>query len=84
MLVAVTEDQLVGFASFGKSRDADATSEVGELCGLYVHLDSNQRGRALYHRRGWCPDGAQQREERPGVVLAEVRYRRALDVGHVR
>jgi GNAT superfamily N-acetyltransferase len=34
--VAQAEDRVVGFASFGRSRDADAGDEVGEIPAIYV------------------------------------------------
>jgi GNAT superfamily N-acetyltransferase len=38
-------------------------------------LASNARARRFYEAAGWAPDGAEETEERPGVVLREVRYR---------
>lgn len=35
-LVAVMEDQVVGFCSLGPSRDADAAGSTGEVYALYV------------------------------------------------
>lgn len=35
-VVAGVNGQLVGYATVGPSRDADATSDVGQLAGLYV------------------------------------------------
>ncbi len=41
-------------------------------------LESNVRARRFYEAAGWCPDGAGKVEERPGVLLREVRYSIAL------
>lgn len=38
----------------------------------------NERGRKFYEAAGWRPDGEVVREETGGVVLDELRYRRAL------
>ncbi len=35
-LVAEEEDRIVGFASFGRSRDDDATERTGEIPAIYV------------------------------------------------
>lgn len=37
-------------------------------------LDTNLRARRFYEAAGWQPDGATKVEERPGVMLHEVRY----------
>jgi ribosomal protein S18 acetylase RimI-like enzyme len=39
-------------------------------------LDSNQRARGFYERRGWSPDGAVKHGERGGSAITELRYRR--------
>lgn len=44
-------------------------------------LAGNRRGREFYGAMGMVPDGAEKREERPGVLLEEVRDRMALKVG---
>lgn len=44
LLVARVDSLLVGFASFGKSRDADAPPKRGELWALYVHPDAWSTG----------------------------------------
>lgn len=41
-------------------------------------LDSNKRTRRWYERQGWRSDGATKSEEGRGLVLNEVRYRRAI------
>jgi ribosomal protein S18 acetylase RimI-like enzyme len=43
-LVAAFDGRIVGFASVGRSRDADAGRRVGELAALYVHPDSWRAG----------------------------------------
>lgn len=37
-------------------------------------LRSNQRARRFYEAAGWRPDGASKTEERPDMLLEEVRY----------
>lgn len=44
LLVGRVDSSLVGFASFGKSRDADAPPKRGELWALYVHPDAWSTG----------------------------------------
>jgi GNAT superfamily N-acetyltransferase len=41
-------------------------------------LDGNARARRFYEITGWSADGSHKVEERPGVTLHELRYRRAL------
>jgi len=41
-------------------------------------LDSNARARRFYEKAGWVADGTTKTEERPGVLLREVRYRASL------
>jgi len=36
MLVAEIEDEIVGFSSFGPSRDGDASPDIGELYAIYL------------------------------------------------
>ena len=43
-------------------------------------LDGNERAGSFYARRGWRADGAVKSQERGGVALPELRYRRALEV----
>ena len=43
-------------------------------------LDGNERAGSFYARRGWWADGAVKSQERGGVALSEIRYRRALEV----
>ena len=43
-------------------------------------LDGNERAGSFYARRGWRADGAVKSQERGGVALPEIRYRRALEV----
>jgi ribosomal protein S18 acetylase RimI-like enzyme len=49
-VVCVIDGQIVGFASFGSARDADATPDTAELIGLYVHPRRWRQGigRALW------------------------------------
>jgi len=44
---------------------------------LWVHPD-NQRARRFYERAGWCPDGAERRDEIMGVEVPGIRYRLGL------
>jgi L-amino acid N-acyltransferase YncA len=50
LLVAEAKGEIVGFASFGDSRDADARAGCGELRALYVHPGAwgTGTGRALW------------------------------------
>lgn len=41
-------------------------------------LRANDRARAFYEAGGWSADGAERTEERPGVSLDEIRFRRSL------
>lgn len=41
-------------------------------------LANNQRARTFYEAAGWTPDGAHRTEERPGILLDEVRYHLTL------
>ncbi len=41
-------------------------------------LETNMRARRFYEAAGWLPDGARKTDERPNVVLHEVRYRVTL------
>lgn len=42
-------------------------------------LDTNERARRFYAADGWRPDGAAKLDDnRPGLTLSEVRYRRSL------
>jgi GNAT superfamily N-acetyltransferase len=41
-------------------------------------LDTNSRARRFYEAAGWHADGAVKQDGRRGLVLNEVRYRRAL------
>jgi GNAT superfamily N-acetyltransferase len=41
-------------------------------------LDTNARARAFYEHMGWYDDGVTKNDDRGGVVLSEIRYRRAL------
>jgi GNAT superfamily N-acetyltransferase len=44
VLVAVTEEEIVGFCSLAPSRDAGALAACGEITALYVHPSSWRRG----------------------------------------
>ena len=44
----------------------------------------NERARRLYEAAGWRTDGAARDQEVLGVVVPEVRYRRALGRGSTR
>lgn len=45
-----------------------------DAAGLWT-LATNVRARTFYEAHGWHVDGAEKVEERPGLVLHEVRYR---------
>jgi ribosomal protein S18 acetylase RimI-like enzyme len=44
VIVALAEAKVVGFVSFGRSRDADAPAQAGEIWALYVHPEFWSRG----------------------------------------
>jgi GNAT superfamily N-acetyltransferase len=48
-----------------------------DAASLWV-LDDNPRARAFYEREGWGVDGMRKRGEFLGLLVDEVRYRRAL------
>lgn len=50
LVIGVSDGSTVGFASFGRSRDADASPDRGELWALYVHPSawSTGAGRELW------------------------------------
>ena len=41
-------------------------------------LPGNERARRFYEATGWAPDGTERVKEVLGVVVSEIRYRRAL------
>lgn len=41
-------------------------------------LDTNTRARAFYEAHGWSADGTTKNDDRHGITITEVRYRRAL------
>ena len=53
--------------------------EMGFQEAVLWVLDSNARARRFYEREGWSADGVVKKEERPGFVLRQVRYRRRLN-----
>ncbi|MDT0158206.1 GNAT family N-acetyltransferase [Microbacterium sp. ARD32] len=112
-LVVLDGEQIVGWASFGAARDADAAGVAagsGELWGIYAHpdawstgvghllltaveraladaghasaylwvLEGNSRASAFYERHGWHADGGRKVDERPGMVLQELRHVKRL------
>lgn len=60
-------------ASAEKQLLADGFTEAT----LWV-LTSNERARRFYQRCGWSTDGGIKQDQREGVVVDEVRYRRTL------
>jgi len=104
-LVVEREQRVVGWASFGRARDADAVADA-ELWGIYAHPDAfgtgvghllisavedalrdqgytsaylwvlagNSRASDFYERHGWHADGGTKVDERPGLVLNELRH----------
>ena len=114
-LVVLDGSRVVGWASFGDARDADADGAgsavgTGELWGIYAHPDAwstgvghllisavedtlreaghetaylwvlagNDRASGFYERHGWHADGASKVDERPGLVLNELRHVKRL------
>lgn len=63
--------QLLEFAE-SRLRDLGHESAV-----LWV-LEDNQRGRRLYERTGWAPDGESRDLELGGCLVRQLRYRRVL------
>jgi|SRR5579872_222700 len=60
------------------ARASDDLRALGfEEATLWV-LETNARARRFYEAAGWRPDGATKVEERPRVILDEVRYRARL------
>jgi ribosomal protein S18 acetylase RimI-like enzyme len=56
---------------------ADLHSRGFTIATLWV-LDTNEAARSFYAALGWRPDGSTKSEPRPGGILEEVRYARAL------
>jgi GNAT superfamily N-acetyltransferase len=56
----------------------DRLSAAGFEQAILWVLDSNARARRFYEAGGWSADGAVKDDDRPGLVLNEVRYRRPL------
>lgn len=52
--------------------------QLGYRQAVLFVLDSNRRAQRFYEKAGWGPDGAVKIEERPGLVLRELRYRTEL------
>ncbi|MFJ2784551.1 GNAT family N-acetyltransferase [Streptomyces sp. NPDC093249] len=62
---------LLGASTRALARDGYRTAALWVLAG-------NARARRFYEAAGWRPDGEAVREETGGVVLDELRYRKAL------
>lgn len=63
----------IGRALFTCAVD-DLRQQGFEQATLWV-LDSNVRARRFYEAAGWVVDGAAKTEERPDLVLHQIRYR---------
>lgn len=52
VLVAVVDDEIVGFCCYGTSRDVDLGDDVGEISAIYVleHHAGSGLGRSLWER----------------------------------
>jgi ribosomal protein S18 acetylase RimI-like enzyme len=66
----------VGRALFARAVE-DLRERGYRRATLWV-LESNARARRFYEAAGFAPDGARKTEERPGALLHEVRYYKAL------
>ena len=55
-----------------------ALADAGHADAVLWVLRDNARARRFYARHGWAPDGAEKTDTQDGVVLDELRYRRAL------
>ncbi|QMU96345.1 GNAT family N-acetyltransferase [Microbacterium esteraromaticum] len=53
-------------------------SDGHEIAYLWV-LEGNERAAGFYERHGWASDGARKVDERPGLVLHELRHVKRLD-----
>ena len=105
-LVAEHQNQIVGWCTFGKSRDEDVVDGRVALYGIYVDpqyigmgigsqlmetamdtlrndgykevtlwvLDTNEKSRKFYEKRGWIIEGQKKDDQRDGFILHEVRY----------
>jgi ribosomal protein S18 acetylase RimI-like enzyme len=66
---------------YGRALLAQAEVELASLgydeAVLWV-LPGNERARRFYEATGWAPDGTERVREILGVVVSEIRYRRAL------
>jgi hypothetical protein len=74
VLMAVADDEVVGFAAFGPCQDHAASVEEGQLYA--INLDPDQSG--CTNQRGWTTDGVSRDDEVLGVSVTELRYRRQL------
>jgi ribosomal protein S18 acetylase RimI-like enzyme len=52
--------------------------QMGYAQAVLFVLDTNSRAQRFYEKAGWRPDGAVKIDERPGLVLRELRYRTQL------
>jgi RimJ/RimL family protein N-acetyltransferase len=59
----------------------DALSESGYRKIILWVLEDNPRARRFYEREGWALDGSRKEDEFLGVLVTEVRYRRATTGG---
>jgi len=74
------EPQAVG-KGIGRALFARAVTDLqqrGYAQAILWVLETNARARQFYEAAGWTADGASKTEEWPGLVLREVRYRKAL------
>lgn len=63
----------------GRALLAAVHAGLGYRSAVLWVAPANQRARAVYERYGWCSEGVERTAEVLGVIVAEVRYRRALD-----
>ncbi len=57
-----------------------ALRAVGLAQATLWTFSTNERAIAFYDRQGWAPDGLTKTDTSRGFPLAEIRYRRGLDV----